>query len=135
MNFLTKKDNLLKGLKNVINIVSQRSTMPILSNVLLETENNNLVITATDLDISIRTTIPVEVKDEGAITVNSKSFFEIIRELPNKPVEIQVKEKVVIIKSDSGVYSIAGLDKEEFPAVPSAKDGEKRRPDTVHLVP
>jgi DNA polymerase-3 subunit beta len=125
MNILTKKDTLLKGLKNVINIVSQRTTMPILSNILLEAENSQLTLSTTDLDISISTKLPVEVKQKGSITIHSKSFFEIIRELPNKPVEISVKQNMVTIKSDNGVYSIVGLDKDEFPSIPADISGEK----------
>jgi DNA polymerase-3 subunit beta len=125
MNILIKKELLLKGLRNVINIVSQKTTMPILSNILLETGQNKLLLSATDLDISITTALETEVKKEGAITVSSKSFFEIVRELPNQIIEISVNENMVIIKSDNGQYKLAGLSKDEFPAIPKDAAGEK----------
>lgn len=124
MKFLAKKEVLLKSLRNVINIVSQRTTMPILSNILLEVENNKLYLSATDLDISITTSINVEAIEDGAITIHSKSFFDIIRELPNKPIEISVKENKVKIKTENGKYSMVGLSKDEFPAIPHDQKGD-----------
>lgn len=118
------KEPLVEGIQVVQNAVSQKSSLPILSNVLLETENGELKLTATDLDIGISSSVPATVSQEGAITVPARKFFDIIRALPDgSEVELSVKKSNSLnIKSGKANFKIVGLPKEEFPQLPVFKD-------------
>lgn len=118
------RELLVEGIQVVQNAVSQKSSLPILSNVLLETENGELKLTATDLDIGISSAIPATVIQEGAITVPAKKFFDIIRALPDgSEVELSMKKSNSLnIKSGKANFKIVGLPKEEFPQLPVFKD-------------
>ena len=126
MDISITKEALVEGIQIVQNAVSQKSSLPILSNVLLETENNNLKLTATDLDIGICATIPVSVGQGGAITVPAKKFFDIVKALPDgSEIEMSIKKNnFVTIKSGKAQFKIIGLPKEEFPQLPVFKDTE-----------
>ena len=124
MDFKVTKDALVEGIQIVQNAVSQKSSLPILSNVLLEAENNTLKLTATDLDMGICATIPVLIEQAGAITVPAKKFFDIVKALPDGS-EIMVtmkKNNFVTIKSGKAQFKIIGLPKDEFPQLPQFKD-------------
>jgi DNA polymerase III subunit beta len=124
MDFVITKDALIEGIQLVQNAVSQKSSLPILSNVLIETEGNNIKMTATDLDIGICATIPASIETAGAITVPAKKFFDIVKALPDdSQVSISVKKNnFVSIKSGKAQFKIIGLPKEEFPQLPVFKD-------------
>jgi DNA polymerase III subunit beta len=124
MIFITTKEELLNGIQIVQNAITQKSSLPILSNVLLEVERNKLRLTATDLDIGICSTIPVTVEQEGSITVPAKKFFDIIKALPDTS-EISIsmkKNNFISIKSGKALFKIIGLPKEEFPRLPEFHD-------------
>src|SRR5688572_1820921 len=93
MKFTIAKEQMLLGLQAVQNIVGSRTTLPILSNVLLRGEDGKLELTATDLDVSISCVVNVEIKKPGAFTVPVKKFFGIIRELTSSELEVEVDEK------------------------------------------
>src|SRR5271167_297724 len=95
MNLTIAKDQLIHGLQSVQNIVSTRTTLPILSNVLLSAANNRLEFTATDLDVSISCSVEAKVKKAGATTIPVKRFFGVIRELTSPEIEIESDEKNV----------------------------------------
>ncbi|MFA6636278.1 MAG: DNA polymerase III subunit beta [Candidatus Omnitrophota bacterium] len=124
MEFTISKETLVGGIQVVQNAVSQKSSLPILSNVLLEAENGKIRMTATDLDIGISFSIEAEVSADGAITIPAKKFFDIIRALPDEsPVSISMKKSnYVTIKSAKAQFRIIGLPKEEFPNLPAFKD-------------
>lgn len=124
MELSITKDALVEGIQIVQNAVAQKSSLPILSNVLLETSNNALRLTATDLDIGICSTITASVEQPGAITVPARKFFDIIKALPDGS-EVQLsmkKNNFVSIKSGKAQFRIIGLPKEEFPQLPLFKD-------------
>ena len=114
----------MNGIQIVQNAISPKSSLPILSNVLLEAENNTLKLTATDLDIGICATIPVSVEQAGAITIPAKKFFDIIKALPDESeiVLSMKKNNFVTIKSGKALFKIIGLPREEFPQLPAFKD-------------
>ncbi len=118
------KDALVEGIQIVQNAVSQKSSLPILSNVLLEADNSELKLTATDLDIGICSSIPVTVGQKGAITVPARKFFDIVRALPDgSEINLSMKKNnFVNIKSGKAQFKIIGLPKEEFPQLPLFKD-------------
>lgn len=125
MRLEAKKESLLKGMTAVQNAISPRSTLPILSNVLLETIKNGLTITGTDLDIGIITTIPAKITTPGSITVPAKKFLDIIKELPESPIAISVrKNNMMQIVCENSQFKIMGIPKDDFPKLPEFKDKE-----------
>ena len=90
MNLTISKEQLINGLQAVQNVVSTRTTLPILSNVLLRAEGEKLELTATDLDVTIACAVEAKVKKTGASTVPVKRLFGIVRELSNSEIDIEV---------------------------------------------
>ena len=126
MNLTISKEQIIAGLQAVQNIVSTRTTLPILSNVLLRAEGEKLELTATDLDVTITCAVEAKVKKNGASTVPVKKLFGIVRELTNTEIDLQVDEKhVCSIQSGSSFYKINGLSADEFPPPPRFKDDKK----------
>ncbi len=126
MNFTISKEELINGLQAVQNIVSSRTTLPILSNVLLRAEGDRLELTATDLDVTVTCTVEAKVNASGATTVPVKKLFSIIRELASAEIEIEVDEKhVSSIRAGASFYKINGLSSDEFPPLPKFKDDKK----------
>ena len=123
MKFNTTKDILLKGIQSTQSAINTKSSLPILSNILIEAENDNTVLTATDLDIGITTTIPIKPDVTGSVTIPAKKFFDIIKELPESQILISVKKNnLVNIECDACAFKIMGLPKDEFPQLPEFKD-------------
>src|SRR5271170_7826654 len=126
MNLTVAKDQLIHGLQSVQNIVTTRTTLPILSNVLLRAANNRLEFTATDLDVSISCSVEATVKKKGASTVPVKRFFGIVRELGSPEIELEVDEKnACSVRAGASFYKIHGLSADEFPPVQTLKDDKK----------
>lgn len=125
MKFNIQKDVLLSGIQTIQNIITTKAALPILSNVLLETQADGLRLTATDLDVGISCVIPVDTQEPGSITIPAKRFGDIIRELPSNSVDITTKKNnLVTIDAKSCQFKIMGLGKEEFPRLPEFKDKE-----------
>src|SRR5438270_12265346 len=95
MNLTISKEQIMSGLQAVQNVVSTRTTLPILSNVLLRAEGDRLELTATDLDVTISCSVEAKVKKPGASTVPVKKLFGIARELTNADIDLAVDEKNV----------------------------------------
>jgi len=126
MNLTIAKDQLINGLQAVQNIVSSRTTLPILSNVLLRAEGGRLEFTATDLDVTVTCGVEAKVDKPGASTVPVKKLFSIVRELAAAEIEMEVDEKnVCSIRAGASFYKINGLSAEEFPPLPKFKDDKK----------
>ncbi|MBI4706752.1 MAG: DNA polymerase III subunit beta [Candidatus Omnitrophica bacterium] len=123
MKITVDKSVLLNGIQTVQTIITSKSALPILSNILIEATQKELRLTATDLDIGISCVIPVETQEVGAITAPAKRFNDIIRELPQEDVNINTKKNNLInIETDSCQFKIMGLAQEEFPKLPDFKD-------------
>jgi len=124
MKFKTNKNQLLETIQKVQNAVSPKTTLPILSNMLLEARKNEVKVTATDLDMGISTTMPATPEVEGAITLPAKKFLDIIKELPNAG-DILIytkKNNITTIESGKILFKIVGLPKDEFPQPPTLKN-------------
>src|SRR5258707_4037568 len=93
MNLTIAKDQILTGLQAVQNVVSTRTTLPILSNVLMRAEGDRLQFTATDLDVTISCSVEASIKEPGASTVPVKRLFGIVRELSNSEIDIDDDER------------------------------------------
>src|SRR2546423_11359013 len=95
MNLTISKDQIINGLQAVQNVVSTRTTLPILSNVLLRTTGDRLEFTATDLDVTVACAVEAKIQKTGASTVPVKRLFGIVRELNHADIDLQVDEKNV----------------------------------------
>jgi DNA polymerase-3 subunit beta len=125
MNLTITKDQIIAGLQSVQNVVSTRTTLPILSNVLLRADGSHLEITATDLDVTVACKVEAKVTKAGATTLPVKKLFGIVREL-NGEIEIETDEKnIASIRSGSSYFKIHGLAADEFPPLPKFKDDKK----------
>ncbi|MDD5004946.1 MAG: DNA polymerase III subunit beta [Candidatus Omnitrophica bacterium] len=134
MKVQIKKEILQKGIQIVQNIITPKSILPILSNLLVETQKNKLKLTSTDLDIGISVLLEAEIQEQGAITIPAKRLSDIIKELPDGEVEVVVKKNnVVYIRLGSCEFKLMGLPKEEFPKLPEFKDKEVIELDQVVL--
>ncbi len=123
MKIKSNKEELQAAIATVSNIVSPKTTLPILSNMLLETHNSALKLNTTDLDIGISCELPVHVYEQGAITIPAKRFSDIVRELPAGDVVISArKNNQIEIEGLNCSFKLNGLPKEEFPKFPEFKD-------------
>lgn len=126
MNLTITKEQISHGLQSVQNVVSTRTTLPILSNVLLRADGNRLELTATDLDVTITCSVEATVKKPGATTMPVKKLFGIVRELTNPEIELETDDKnVTSLRSGSSFFKIRGLGAEEFPPPPKFKEDKK----------
>src|SRR5439155_5985371 len=126
MNLSIAKEQIINGLQAVQNVVSTRTTLPILSNVLIRAEDNRLEFTATDLDVTISCGVEAKVNKKGASTVPVKRLFGIVRELGATELDLEVDEKhVCSIRSGPSFYRINGLSADEFPPLPNFKEDKK----------
>lgn len=120
MEFKVKRNALLSELNLVQGVVEKKSTIPILSNILLEASGQCLDVTATDLDVSIRCGCAAEVLSEGTMTVSARRVFDIVRLLPEE-CELHfvlLENNWVEIRAGNSDYKVVGLPKENFPSIP-----------------
>ena len=126
MNLTIAKEQILLGLQAVQSVVGSRTTLPILSNVLMRAEGSAIEFTATDLDVTVACKVEAKVAKPGATTVPVKKLFGIIRELPAGDIEIEVDDKnLCSIRAGSSFYKINGLSADEFPPLAQFKDDKK----------
>ena len=119
MEFSVKKFDLLEELLLTQGVVERKTTIPILSNLLCEAKGNQLTITATDLELSIRTSCEAKVKKEGAGTIPAKKLLELVRLLPDEEIRFKLLENhYVHITCDRRNYKFVGMSKDNFPALP-----------------
>src|SRR5947199_3697519 len=120
MEFSVSKSALLNELSTTQGVVERKTTIPILSNLLVEAKGSSLNITATDLELSIRTSCDAKVKKEGAGTIPAKKLLELVRLLPEGEIKIKLLDNHwVEITSDRKKYKLVGMAKENFPALPA----------------
>ncbi|MEK6560691.1 MAG: DNA polymerase III subunit beta [Nitrospirota bacterium] len=132
MKLKIEKGVLLLGLQRVQGIIDKRSTVPILSNILLEgrastsdSKHSTLDIVATDLEIGMRGSYPAQIHGDGAIAVSGRKLYDIVRELPDGNIDISVEDgKLLEIRSGKSFFKIAGFNKEDFPSLPEVTEDQ-----------
>jgi len=126
MKITCKQQELSRGLAVVSHAVSSRSTLPILSNILLATDQGRLKLAATNLEIGINCWVDVEIQEEGATTVPANLLTDFVNSLPPGAVDLMVPEdsNTLSIKGLRSSANIKGMDASEFPRIPSAEGGE-----------
>jgi len=120
MEFSVTKSALLNELNTTQGVVERKTTIPILSNLLVEVQGSRLTVTATDLELSIRTSCEAKIKKEGAGTIPAKKLLELVRLLPEGEIKVKLLDNHwVEIVSDRKKYKLVGMAKENFPALPA----------------
>lgn len=122
MRIQCNKEEILNGIQQIQNVVSSRTTLPILSNVLIEATGDKMVLTTTDLEVGMQCHLPAKISKPGITTIPAKRFSSIVRELPLDQLDMEVSDNnVATIKSGSSFFRILGLSKDEFPKFPDFK--------------
>jgi|TARA_Y100000031_G_scaffold117657_1_gene130635 DNA polymerase-3 subunit beta len=129
MKFSTTKTDLQASLQKLSKIVPARSTIPILGNVLITSDNGSIIMRATDLEQTMILNIPASIKEEGNAVVPVNTLLNVANELPDGRVTLSVDSKLnVSLKSESGDYDLKGMASEEFPAPPET---DEQKPVTI----
>jgi DNA polymerase-3 subunit beta len=122
MKLTITREQLQEGLVAVAASIPAKTTLPILSNILLEATKDGIRLSGTDLDIAVSTTVTASVDQEGAITLPARKLVEIVRELPSAAIRLTASgEQRVTIECGRSRFRLLGLPREEFPAFPSVK--------------
>jgi DNA polymerase-3 subunit beta len=119
MKFTMNRDSLAEKMQTILSVISTRTTLPILGNVLLKGEGDKIELGATDLDLSVTCGLAAKVGKGGATTVPARTFAEMVRELPEEDVSVTVTNNRMEIRSGRGVYKISGIPADEFPKLPT----------------
>src|SRR5512141_2838586 len=134
MELTVAKADLQKELQLCQGVVERRSTIPILSNVLLRASDGMLSIAATDLDVRIQQSVAAAVKTPGGVTIDAKRFFDIIRSLPDEEVKLTLEPNFsVSIESGTAKFKILGLPQEDYPTLPAVDTAESYKIDLEEL--
>lgn len=118
------QETLKKGLSLANRAVATRSTLPVLSNVLLETDDGQLRISATNLELGIRTWIGAKVQSEGAVTLPAKLLNDVVNALPNQVVSLSLDDRTQTVNIKCGKFetNIKGITADEFPILPTSQE-------------
>jgi DNA polymerase III subunit beta len=119
MEFEIQRTEFLEGLRLTQGVVERRNTLPILSNTLIEPVESGISILATDLDIGVRRSCAAKVKGSGAITVNARKLFELVKEMKGDGIRVRgLENHRVEVLSGKTRLNLVGLDPKEFPSIP-----------------
>ena len=125
MELTVAKADLQKELQLCQGVVEKRSTIPILSNVLLKADDGRLQISATDLDVTILSSCSARVVTPGGVTIEAKRLFDIVRSLPDEDVHVTMQENnQMLIESGTAKFRLLGLPAEDYPTLPSIGEGD-----------
>src|SRR5687768_5392904 len=125
MELTVGKADLQKELQLCQGVVEKRSTIPILSNVLLKAADGRLQIAATDLDVTILSSCPARVTTPGGVTIEAKRLFDIVRSLPDDDVHIALQQNnSVTIEAGTAKFRLLGMPAEDYPTLPTVNVGE-----------
>src|SRR6185503_17089404 len=124
MKFIVSSSSLLKQLQAIAGVLNTNNPLPILDNFLFIIEKGTLTISASDLETTMTTSVPVEAKSSGKVAVQAKILLDTLKTFPEQPLTFSIDEKShqVEISSDYGKYKLSGFDADEFPKMPVAED-------------
>ncbi len=132
MRIITNKNKLINSINIVQKAVPSKTTLPILEGILFKAESGKLVLTSTDLELGIETSIEADVIEAGSLVMASNTIGDIVRKLPDSEIEIVTKENFIVIKCEGSEFEILGLSIEEFPELPSIdRDNELTMPEPI----
>ncbi len=124
MKIICNQSVLHEALQHVSRVVSARTTLPILSNILLDAHQGRLHLAAYDMEIGARSSVPIEAQEEGAVTVPARVLSDVVASLPSASVEMESSDRSLIrLACGRSQYNINGLPAEEYPALPEVEGG------------
>ncbi len=128
MRLTISREKLQEGLAAVTASIPAKTTLPVLSNILVETTERGIKLSGTDLDIAVSTEVSADVESAGAVTIPAKKLSEIARELPPSPVKIAaVGEQRVTLECGRSRFKLLGLPRDEFPTFPNVRFADSWR--------
>jgi DNA polymerase III subunit beta len=119
MKLRITRDNLQQGLAAVAASIPTRTTLPVLSNILIEVGSDSIAMSGTDLDIAVSVMVPAEVEEAGSLTVPAKKLQELARELPEHPVRLMSKGDRLELTCGRATFRLNGMPRDEFPTFPT----------------
>lgn len=123
MRFTCEKSILQDGISTVQKAVTGKSTMPILNGIVLQTKGNEIILTGSDIDLSIETKVRADILEEGSIVIDAKLFGEIIRKLPNDTIHINtIENNSIEILCQKSRFSLIHMNAEDFPVLPNINE-------------
>ncbi len=125
MKFTINQRELSKHINIAQKGISSRTTLQILDGILIESMKDKIKLTATDLEISIETFVNCQVVEEGSIVVNSRIFGDIIKKLPDAPINIEVNNNNINIKCENSEFNIIGNPGVDYPDLPIVEENDK----------
>ncbi len=123
MKLKVTQENLSRALSAVSRVAASRTTLPILSNILIRAEENGLSVAATNLEVAITYTVPGKIETEGSITVPSRLMTEFVSSLPDGPIDLTLDGQSLHIAAGKYQSTINGVSAEEFPSLPAIQNG------------
>jgi DNA polymerase III subunit beta len=120
MEFVVRKNDLLRELQLFQGIVERKNTIPILANVLMEAKGDQLALLATDLEVGLRSKCGANITKGGAVTLPAKKFYEIVKSLPETDIRIADDRGGVKIAADRFESRMQTLPREDFPTLPES---------------
>lgn len=133
MKIICLQENFKNGLNIVQNIIGKNLTLPILNNILLSTDKKQLKLSTTNLEMAITTYVPCKIEKEGNITIPAKTLVNFINNLPNKKIDLNIKNNIVYIKCENYKSNIKGFDIKDFPIIPKVKSENILEIDSLKL--
>ncbi|MGC8917467.1 MAG: DNA polymerase III subunit beta [Thermoanaerobaculum sp.] len=124
MDVTLNRAHLAQELQLLQGVLERRTTIPILSHVLLTATGDRLEVVGTDLDLTVFTSAPASVRHEGRVTVQGKVFFDLLRQLPSDTVDLTVQDSRLLLKSGSFRSELAILDPSQYPTLPELPQGQ-----------
>jgi len=125
MKFTVSSTGLLSHLQAINRVISSKNTLPILDDFLFRIESNKLIMTASDLETTLITSMDLDISEgEGTIALSSKILLETLREFSDQPLTFEINDEnlAMTIKSETGVYNFIGQNGDEYPKAPQMAD-------------
>jgi DNA polymerase-3 subunit beta len=118
VKFQANRDVFSEAVSFAVKLLPQRTTLPILSGVLIETTETGLLLSSFDYEVSAQTEIAAEVEEPGKILVSGRLLAEIASKLPNAPVQLSTEDSRIIVRSGSASFTLLSMPVEEYPSIP-----------------
>ncbi len=125
MKLKVTQENLAGALNTVARVANTRSTLPILSNILLKTNNHRLSVAATNLDVAITKQLGAKISTDGSITIPARLMQDFVTSLPSSVVELEQKDNKLEVTTEKYHSTINGVSAEDFPVMPAISKGQK----------